>query len=314
MRNYLVDQRTITFLISLLIATILWFLIKLSGDFQTDQSVKLNFQNLPQDKILINKPDSTILIRTKNNGFDLLGQKLFNRIKPLNVDFAKAKFLHSESGIQSYFILSSSIMQQIETEFNSAEQILSVKPDSILFSFEKLASKKLKVELQLRLNFNPRYKQYQQMQFNPESILIYGPASALDTINSIKTQELSLLNISSNIDTTIKIILPGKELKTEQDKIRLKLSVEEYTEGKITLPIQLDASAKVHYKVFPSEAQVTYQVALKDYSKINPNAFELRATPDSIEAGKLRLHLSKQPKNIILSNIQPATAEYIILK
>ena len=314
MKKYFLDERAITFLISLLIAFGMWLLIKLSGDFQIDHNIKLNFQNLPIDKILVNKPDSTLQIRTNNNGFDVIGQFLFNNKKVLNIDFSKAKYLNTKKGKQTYFILSSSLRHGIEEAFITAEQILQVEPDSIVFTFEKKASKKIKIEPQLKLTFNPRFKPYHKMILEPDSIVFYGSASTLKSLTSINTKIFKLENISSNIDTVIPLNLPNNKLSGKPDKIRLKLTVEEYTEGKIKLPIQLKGDAKTNYKIFPEEAFITYQVALKDYSNINSSAFELHGIPDPNESGKILLQLRKQPQNIIVSNIQPATAEYIIIK
>ncbi|MDA3905351.1 MAG: hypothetical protein PF484_04670 [Bacteroidales bacterium] len=314
MKNYLSDQRTVIFLISLLISSILWLLIRLSGDFQTEHNIYLSFQNLPIDKVLINKPDSVLQIRTNNNGFDVIGQFLFNRNKSLNVDFTNAKFLYTKKGIQTYYFLCSNLRNEIEDEFNTAEQILSIRPDSIVFEFEKLAYKKLKIDPQLDLSFNTRFKQYRKMHIDPDSIVFYGPATFLKSISSIKTQVFKLKDISSNIDTLIRLDLPSNKLIGTQANIKLEIAVEEYTEGKISLPIQLKADSKKRYKTFPSVAQITYQVALIDYTKINSAAFELQAIPDSIESGKLHLKLSRQPDNVIVSNIQPSSAEYIILK
>lgn len=314
MRNYFLDQRTITFLISLLIASVLWLLIKLTGDFQTEHKIQLYFQNFPIDKVLINKPDSVLQIQTKNNGFGVLGQFVFNRNKSLSIDLKNTKYLSTKSDIQTYYILSSSLHANIEDKFKTAEQIINIQPDSIIFEFEKLASKKLKIYPQINLSFNPRFKQYKKMEIVPDSIVFFGPASILKSINSINTQKISLQNIESSIDTLVKLILPSNKLISQNDDVRLKIDIEEFTEGKIKLPIQLEIDPKMRYKIFPAEAQITYQVALKDYSKINSNDFKLLAIPDSTESGKLLLELSKQPKNIIVSNIQPASAEYIIFK
>jgi len=314
MKNYFSDQRTITFLISLLIAFGLWLLIKLSGDFQTENKVQLDFQNFPIDKILINKPVSILQIKTHNNGFDALSQFLFTRHKSLNINFNTAKFLKIRSGVSTYYILASRLQQNIEEKFKTANQILSIRPDSIVFKFEKLASKKIKIVPQFDISFNPRFKQYKKLEMEPDSLLVFGPASLLHPIDSINTQVLELHDISSNIDTLIHTILINNNLVTQNKGVRVKLFVEEYTENKIKLPISLNANSEIQYKIFPSEATITYQVALIDYTKINPNAFELLATPDTIDLGKLNLKLSKQPKNVIVSNIQPASAEYIILK
>lgn len=314
MKNFLLDQRSITFLISLLIASGLWLLIKLSGDFNTEHKVRLKFQNFPIDKVLINKPDSVLQIETNNNGFDVLGQFLFSRNKSLDIDFKQARFLKTTNDKQTYFILCSSLKHTIDQEFKSAEQVLDIYPDSLVFIFEKLASKNIKIEPDLVLSFNPRFKQYSPLEYSPDSILFFGPTSLLKSITSIPTKAFNLKNISADIDTLLALNLPSNKLFANEDRIRLKLDVEEYTETKISLPIQIFGNKNAQYKIFPAEAKITYQVALKDYANINPNAFELRAIPDSLELGKLTLKLQKQPLNIIVSNIHPATAEYIILK
>ena len=314
MKNYFLDQRTVTFLIALLIASGLWLLIKLSGNFQTEHKIQIGYQNFPIDKVLINKPDSVLKIRTNNNGFGVLGQILFARNKSLTIDFETARFLRTKEGIQTYYILCSSLQSEIEDEFKSADQILNIQPDSLIFVFEKLASKKLKIQAHINLSFDPRFKQYKKMILEPDSLVFFGPTSLLDSLTTINTYPFDLQNINTNIDTIIPLHLPDNKLISSRENVKFQLAVEEYTEGKINLPIQIESDAATQYKIFPSEVQVTYQVALKDYAKVNSNEFELLASPDSTEAGKLLLELSKQPKNVIVSNIQPATAEYIIIK
>lgn len=314
MKNYFLDQRTVTFLIALLIASGLWLLIKLTGDFQTEHKIQIGYQNFPIDKVLINKPDSVLKIRTNNNGFGVLGQLVFARNKSLTLDFKTARFLREDKGVQTYYIPCSNLQPNIEDEFRSADQILNIQPDSLIFVFEKLSSKKLKIQAQITLSFDPRFKQYKEMILEPDSLVFFGPTSILESLTTINTYAFDLQNINANIDTIIPLYLPNNKLISSRENVKFQLAVEEYTEGKINLPIQLEADATTQYKIFPSEAQVTYQVALKDYAQVNSNAFKLLASPDSTESGKLLLQLSQQPKNVIVSNIQPATAEYIIIK
>ncbi|MBN2237841.1 MAG: hypothetical protein JW729_09785 [Bacteroidales bacterium] len=314
MKKFIIDQRTTTFLISLLIAFGLWLLIKISNDFQTEQDIKLVFTNYPIDKVLVNKPDSILEIKTTDDGFDIIGQMLFHGNEKINIDFSQAKHLKTQNGIQNYYILSSSLHAIFENKFKSAEQIISVRPDSILFHFENLASKKLKVIPIYEINFNPRYKAYQELKISPDSIEVFGPASELDRVQSLTTVPCKFANLSTDIDTMLRIDFLNTGLISTQKKIHLALDVEEYTEGKLKLPIQVEGKVGIHYKVFPSEVTVTYQVALKDYTKINPNSFMVKAILVPNESGKLKLELALQPKTVIVSNIYPATAEYIILK
>ncbi len=314
MKNKFLDPRTITFLFSLLISFGLWLLIKLSDDFQTVNQIELRFQNYPVNKVLINKPDSLLQIKTINNGFDVLSHLLFNSNQSIPINFRYAKHLKTRDGVQTYYILSSSLHNQIVDKFNTAEEILNIRPDSLIFTFEKLAAKLLPVKPQLELSLNPRFKQYKSMQISPAKVKVFGPASILKTLDSISTEKIKLEEVNKSIDTLIRLQLSDTKLNIQTKKVKLVIPIEEFTEGKIKLPIQLKSAKHLNYKIFPADAQLTYQVALKDYSKIKASDFELVGIPDKNESVKLMLKVSRQPKNVIVSHIQPASAEYIILK
>lgn len=314
MKNKFLDQRTITFLFSLLISFGLWLLIKLSDDFQTDNRIELRYQNYPINKVLTNKPDSLLQIKTINNGFDILGHLLFKSNQSIPINFAYAKHLKTRNGVQTYYILSSSLHNQIADKFSTAEEILSVRPDSLIFAFEELTSKQLPVKPQLEWSLNPRFKQYKNMQLIPNKVKVFGPASILNKIDSIPTEKIKLEQVSQSIDTLLHLKLKDSRLNIQPKNVKLVIPIEEFTEGKIKLPIQIKASKNLNYKIFPPDAQLTYQVALKDYSKVKLSDFELIGIPDKNESVKLILKVSKQPKNVIVSHIQPASAEYIILK
>lgn len=314
MKNILSNDRTITFIISLIIASGLWLLIKLTGDFQTDRQLLIHYQNLPVDKVLLNNSDSIIHVRTNMNGFNALSELITGETKWLEVDFSNAKYLSTKNGIKTYYLLSSTLAFAISETLQTTEIFVSVRPDSLFIYFESLASKKIKVELNIDLSLSPRYKQYRPFQVVPDSIRVFGTPTALETIQKIGTEKLSFVNLDHSIDTNVYLAKHAKELTFEKEKIRMKIAIEEFTESKLKLPIFPKLKAGMRYKVFPSEATVTYQVALKDYSKIQLSDFLLEALPDSMQTGKLHLKLSKQPENIIIGTIQPSEAEYIILK
>jgi hypothetical protein len=314
MKNTLHNERTITFIVSLIIASSLWLLIKLTGDFQTDRQLHIHFQNLPPDKVLLKSSDSLIQVRTNKNGFNALSELISGKQKSLNVDFSNAKYLSTKNGIRTYFLFSSSLAFSISETLSAKEVIVSIRPDTLFIRFQPLSSKKLKVELNVDLSLSPRYKQYLPYQLNPDSIRVYGTHSALETIQKIRTEKLTFKNADRSIDTNVNLAKHSKDLIFEKENIGVKIDIEEFTESKMKLPILPKLNSGARYKLFPSEATIVYQVALKDYSKIKVSDFLLEALPDSLVSGKLNLKLNKQPENIIISSIQPSVAEYIILK
>lgn len=314
MKNLFLGKKTGAFLFSVLIATLLWLLIKLSGDFQTDSHLNIKFKNLPVDKALIDKPDSVLIIKTNNNGFDILSQRIFGGKKSLTIDFANAKILDSGNGSLSYFILSRSLRHRVELQFKSAKEIMHIRPDSLIFHFEKLAHKKISVKPQFEISYASRFKQYKKMQIQPDSIDIYGPNSILDSIHSISNSKFHLKNVRASIDTSVSLKLPYKSVVLGTEKIKIFIQVEEFTEQKIKLPIQYKGKLNQIYKIFPNETEITFLIALKDYAHINANDFLIEATPDLNISGKMHLKLIAQPKNIFVTQLNPSTAEYIILK
>lgn len=314
MKNLFLEKKTSAFLLSVVIATLLWLLIKLSHDFHTDNHINLKYNHLPIDKALINNPDSLLIVKTNNNGFDILRQKIFGGKKSLTIDFANAKILDSGNGSLSYFILSRSLKDRVELQLKSAKEIMDIRPDSLIFHFENLAHKKISVKPQFEISYASRFKQYQKVQIQPDSIDIYGPNSILDSIHSISNSKFHLKNVRSSIDTSVALKLPYKSVFLGTEKIKIFIRVEEFTEQKIKLPIQYKGKLNQIYKIFPDETEITFLIALKDYAHINTADFLIEATPDVNISGKMHLKLISQPKNIFVTQLNPSTAEYIILK
>ncbi|HKK82288.1 MAG TPA: hypothetical protein VJ909_08565, partial [Prolixibacteraceae bacterium] len=82
------DRRPVTFLISLLLATVLWFANALGKKYETNVSMPIQYTGLPTNKALIKTPPSSISVKMEAYGYTLLRHKFNLTINPINFNFS----------------------------------------------------------------------------------------------------------------------------------------------------------------------------------------------------------------------------------
>ena len=90
------------------------------------------------------------------------------------------------------------------------------------------------------------------MQLTPNNLTISGPKSVVDAIESISTEELKLQNITTSQKGKLAISNPShNELSYSHNEIDYNLSVEQFTEGKLQIPIRIkDVPSDYDIKLF----------------------------------------------------------------
>ena len=148
--------------------------------------------------------------------------------------------------------------------------------DSILFNLGLLKVKKIPVNLRSDLTFAEGYELKETISINPDSILIKGPESILDTISFVSTTLFQKKQLNSSIKEIISIENFSKEsnIRTQQDKIEISAIVEEFTEGEVEVPLTLiNSPNNTSISTFPKLVKVTYKVALSNFNKVSSSAF-----------------------------------------
>jgi len=307
------DKKTIVFLVCLVISIFLWFLIKLSKEYELNIEIPVKLQNLPRDQILISKSDSTINVRVKDNGFDLIGTDLFGISTPIIIDVRKLHKRSLRHGKTKAYILTSSFDDLLQQQFNSASSISHIKPDSIVLIFENEAHKKVKIHAALTYTLASQFQLYQPLQLWPDSVVLFGSTKELSKVDSISTEKLKLSDLDTDINKSIPLIIP-ENLKCENVVTQLMIDVEKFTEASVQIPIQHRFTKDGQVKIFPKHIQIKYAVSLKDYHLIKPEQFQIMGTEDSLSVGKLNITLKEFPDNVKIIDYTPKVAEFIYIK
>lgn len=305
------------FIVCIVISAFVWTLIKFSKDYTTVLKYPVIFKNIPANRVLVNYPDSTISLTVTAKGFKLIYNEFFNKPYPLEIDLST---VHLKRKGDFYYsnLFTTTVTSELSKQLMFPNNIVSIDPDTLTFTFEKRYFKKVPVESRLEMNFKKQYQLYDSIKFSPDSVTISGSLNDIKKISSVKTEQKVLKNLSSSEFVDLNIELPKKlNVSVSPKKIVGYVNVEKFTESNIEIPINHNAD-KVNksIKLFPNKVNVSYLVALKDYKKINEGMFWAFVDFSKLDLksadNKVKIVITKFPSFTKITKIDPEKVEFII--
>lgn len=302
------------FFICFTISLFTWFLIKMSQDYSTDIDFPVQYINPPKGQILTHKHDSIVNIKLTSRGFDLLNILFLKSREAIQIDLSGSNIRKNTTSVESH-ILTRNINAQILKQIKFTDRISGISPDTLRFDLERIISKKVAVISDFQYTTKAQHYLYGDIKIVPDTITISGPPSMIDTINFIRTSDKRFLNVDKTINTRIKLQKPNSNSKftLSSDSIDLFIPIEKFTENVISMPIVIRNVDKGTIKLFPENVEVTYLIALKDYSNFQTDMLSLGIIFDQSK-NRQTIEVFHQPSIIRITNIEPETLEYIIIK
>ena len=293
------------FLASIIFSIVLWGSISLSDFYYTNIDVKLSLVNFPNGYTTGSALPQKVKLRVKGQGW---------RLVSLNVG-PEAEFIVSVSNDSGSQVISLYDYLESNRWLLSDVDIISIQPDSLRFYVERVISKKLSIEPDLDLEFKPGYDLASNIILNPDSVMVFGPASFLKPMKGIKTEFKPLGPLDSRTETEvglpfingfsfdanlIEVILDVQKIVDKQfDNVQVDvLDIPQGKEvvllpNKIALNIRggIEILGKLEEKQF--RAYLNYQELVQDTTGSVTPELEL-------------------PKNVTLQYLKPERLRYII--
>ncbi len=305
-------NRLYVFAICLAVSLSIWLMIKMSKEYNTDVEFPIEYTNFPQDQTITNIKDSTISLKLESKGFNLFSDLYIKKKKPFRVNLRSSR-IHSNRYTLGNYVITSTLLPQIRMQFEDAENIIGISPDTLFFHIENISSKIVPIEFDINISTKKQFDIYGDIRKSIDSVIVYGPPSIIDTVNSIKTAKLSLNQIDKSVKNKLALLKPkGLNIDYSVDSVELDIQVEEFTEGVIIIPFNYVADREIRF--FPNEVSVRYLVALKDFQNIKAEMFEAQVIFNPNRQRTQKVQLSKFPAYIKINRIEPETVEYIILR
>ncbi|WP_299103796.1 YbbR-like domain-containing protein [uncultured Tenacibaculum sp.] len=294
-------------------AALMWLLINLSKEYSSVVKYEVNYINLPQNKVYKSNPIKHLDIIVEGSGFKLFAENLST--PQINLDLETLQ----KKGRSHYFFLPKNIQSQIQKQLRKGIKILAIEKDSIIVSLDKLASKKVPLKPNVKLNFQLGYDLAKPIEVTPSTIAISGTQSQLNEIKELVLEELTLSNVSGNVSKALKIISPKQSsIKFEEKEALINLEVDKFTEGEVDVPITIkNIPSHIQLNIFPKKVKVTYKVGLSNFNKISSESFVIicdyqKALNDNVNF--LIPQIKDKPTMISSVRLSPNKIDFLINK
>ncbi|MEM5566438.1 CdaR family protein [Psychroserpens sp. AS72] len=253
-----------------LLAFLILVITKLSDTYVETIPFKIQYKNLPDKNIITLDSIPSVNVTVSTHGFKLLSYYFQN--KNYQLDFEKNTFIKDNN----YVWIADQGIYDIKQHLGNNVDVISVKPDTLIFPFGTLSVKKVPIILKSEINFALGYDTLNGFEITPDSVNIIGAQKEIDTINYVETKPFNLENVKTNINSNL-----GLEFSNSSDKLKLSESsihiiaqVEKFTEGTFDVPISiLNLPNTIELNYFPKQIKVSYYVSLNNYKDVKPTDF-----------------------------------------
>lgn len=303
----------------LLVSVIFWFLSALGKTYTTRVNLPLKYEQFPADKLLVSDMTRSLKLELSGFGFSLLQFNLGLNKHSLHFNFREENLqLRTDGSTDKYFILTSSLRDNIRETLPSDLELVSISPDSLVFLFDQMDSKLLPVNRNsFSFSFQRQFMQTGELRIKPDTVMVFGPESQLDTLQAIDPVKKRYTNLSAPLETMAMLYAPGNA-KIEPAEVKVQLPVSEYTERRMSLPVEVENKPQdIRLRMFPDKVRLSFHVGLNDYSLVEQESFravvDYKDVDDNIN-NKIKIQLKQKPNFVSNIRMQPNYIEYIIEK
>ena len=299
-----------TFLIFLVISTAAWFLVKLSENYVTQTTFRLQMEEVQADK-WISSDEQSVKMSLNIDGFHTLRYKMI-RDRVVTIPLNEVSY-RLENG-NTYSFSSQYVAEKVAEKLNINASDITMNDAKIYFTLDALKSKVVPVVLQSNVTTARQYDIYGIPTLDPSSVTVYGPQEVIDTIKTVRTEPLVMNNVSQNFNATLPLDLLGGRIHSNVKEVKAEVQVEKFTEMDVEVPIKMTDSLKMRF--FPETMSVKCLVAMRDYASIKPESFTVAVDKQQLKAMQplLDVRLASWPPTVQIISTRPDRVEYLIVQ
>ena len=143
-------------------------------------------------------------------------------------------------------------------------------------------------------------------------IKIYGEDRALNAIDTVYTERLSLSDISDTVDIRAALAAP-RNTRLETDSVDIRLIAERFTEKKFTVPLRVKGVPEgYHIRLFPKEVEVSVRVGISHFAQIQAEDIHAYCTYSPERTDKLDVDIHYTNPYITAAWAYPGVVEFIL--
>lgn len=309
-----IDRNILSYIICVIIASILWFLNTLNKDYVSEISYPVKYTNVPKGRYIVSSLPDRITLEVSAKGFALLRYQISTSFLPIVIDINTYSNNAVEKGnLQEYTIQLNELKDKLSSQLNSDIKILSVKPEEIDFKFSYSKTKKIAIKPVVDYSLKKQYILKNQITAIPDSIEVSGPATVIDTLKYIDTKQWNAGEIGKNTSKTVDLV-ESEGLTFKENEVKLNIQIERFTEARKTISLQaINVPDSLNMRLFPANIEITFEIGLSMYDKVNDADFLFIVDYDkSASTSHIPVETVKVPVFIRDLHYSPQKVEFIL--
>lgn len=301
-----------------MISSVFWLLNALSKSYITSISYPIEIANYPAEKVAVGDLPDHLTIQVKGNGYTLFQYKANPFLQSFTIDLDQYNLIPLvRNNPYDFFIRTEELKLKFQKFFSSDLEVVAIFPDTINFHFADMGVKKVQVIADIQINMDALYKLKNRIIITPDSMVITGPVSVLDTLKFIKTAPYIYNFVNKTISGKV-ALKEYKYLSFSDNEVDILVEIEKFTEKSLKIPIEIiNIPDSLSIEFFPKNVDLSFKVGLSQFNKIDTNSFRIVTDYQKIEnniGNKLNLNLIKYPDNVDDIDFNPKSISYIIRK
>ena len=297
------------FLFFLLLSFTFWTSTKLSNTYIVEESFSIIWTNIPNG-IIPSSENQQMNVSISASGIEILIYRLIN--KSINISLSQADFSREKGLVdlrgQEFFI---------QKQFFENTKLNILNPLILEFKFSRLEEKVFTVVPQIEINLRAGYLIDSSLKVTPDSILVRGPKSILDTLNSIQSESIIADDLYENFRKKVSLrSIP--EIQLSESEVTVEVAVSRYTEKEFLLNVEvINLPLGTRVKLFPPKAKVRVTLPLAVLRTIKASDFNLVVDYNNIfkdAEKKLDLIMIRRPSSVKKVILEPKKVNYLIRK
>lgn len=299
----------VAFGIFLTISASFWFVSTLNDTYEMEIKVPLQMSEVPEHIVITEPLPDSVTFTVKDKGFILLQHQLEDKDRPIRLPFKLYKGKDGKGSISA-----NEVQKIFATRFPSSTRIVSVKAKHWDFCFNHGAHKSIPVVIEA--NFSPKANYYiSSVTVTPDTVSVFASTKALDTILSVKTEQIRMDNVSQSFSQEVELQrLYGSKMNPA--KVKLNVICEQITEASFIVPITvINAPKNIVVKTFPARIEVRAAVGVKSSDQIKPELFSVVADYNELDGEnktKIPIRIVKTPKGILKATLKTQSVDYLL--
>lgn len=133
-----INRDVVVFAFFLVLSFGFWYINSLGKEIEADIRYFIEYINMPKERVIADDSPVRINLSLKGPGYSILKLKVSGSKSPVVIDLSQVNYKRvPDSKVLNYFIVTSGLIKSLKEQIRSGCEIISIKPDTLFFTFNK---------------------------------------------------------------------------------------------------------------------------------------------------------------------------------